>query len=303
MAAEPHKPSILTFPPRPEWGSAAHRRAVGEYVRKCREHAGVSRVAAANHIRTSPATYGRLEKGMAPLRQRDIDDLALLYGVHDAAELRRVSELVAEAARPAPWQQYSDMVVSWFRPLLSLEPAAELIHSYEPQLVPGWLQTEEYAQIVTRAGHPLASQAWVDRRCALRKGRFDMFRRAVDPPALLAIMDETVLNRPVGSPGVMFRQIHHLLKLLEQYPYELNLQIAPLSMGAIGAVGHAIVHLRFRHSLLPDAVYLEQCESASYTEYESETKGHQARLVNLSMTAAGEEQTRELLLEALEKYR
>lgn len=302
MAAAPLAPSIRDLPERQEWGPAVYRRALGEHLRRCREFANVSRRSAAHHIRVSNPTYGRMEKGEAPLHKRDVLDLAHLFGITHPGELQAHSVFVEGASKADPWQDHRDTVSPWFRPLLSMEPAAELIHTYEPHLVPGWLQTEEYARAVTRAGNPTASASWIEQRAALRARRLKMFFRAVDPPHLLAVMDESVLNRVVGNPGVMHRQIRHLVDLLEQLPYELNVQVAPLSMGAVGAIGHPVVHLRFREALLPDAVYLEQSETALYSESAKKIERYRGVLHNLSAQAKSVEDTRSLLLEALKNY-
>ncbi|GAA5215882.1 helix-turn-helix domain-containing protein [Streptomyces thinghirensis] len=300
MAAEHQAPSILGFPHRPEWGPAAHRKALAGHLRRCRDHAGLAPRQAARCIDASESTISRMENGLATMKPTEVERLLDLYGVIEHAERQRIAALVHEAAKPEAWQEHSQTAPAALRPLLAMEPAARRIISYEPQLVPGWLQTEEYAKIVVRAVHPTWSPQQVAERVALRTQRIEMLRRASNPPVLLAVMDSEVFRRRVGTPGTMYRQIRHLLTLHEELRYQLHLQIAPLSVGAAGAIGHPIVHMRFFASeYLPDMVYLEQYEGAVYREKPSESERYQAILNNLCGVASPPDQTRSLLEEGL----
>ncbi|UFQ13552.1 MULTISPECIES: helix-turn-helix domain-containing protein [Streptomyces] len=304
MAADRQAPSILGFQHRPEWGPAAHRKALAGHLRRCRDHAGIAPRQAARCIHTSEATISRMETGRIAFKQAEVEQLLDAYRVSDPLERARIADLVQEAAKPEVWQPYANAAPPALRPLLAMEPAARRIISYEPQLVPGWLQTEEYAEIVIRAAHPTKPARDIAERVALRMQRVEMLRRAETPPVLLAVMDSEVFRRQVGTPGVMYRQIKHLLALLEELPYQLHLQIAPLSVGAAGAIGHPVVHLRFfTPEYLPDLVYLEQYEGAVYREKPSESERYQAILNNLCGVANPAEQTPALLEQALASWR
>ncbi|MEU9381294.1 helix-turn-helix transcriptional regulator [Streptomyces sp. NPDC048279] len=304
MAADPKAPSILGFPHCPEWGAAAHRKALAGHLRRCRDHAGIAPRQAGRFIHVSEATVSRMENGQAALKPADVERLLDAYAVRDPQERARITDLVQEAAKPEVWQPYANAAPLTLRPLLAMEPAARRIISYEPQLVPGWLQTEEYAEIVIRAVHPTRPAREIAERVALRTQRIEMLRRAASPPVLLAVMDSEVFRRQVGTPGVMYRQIRHLLALLEELRYQLYLQIAPLTVGAAGAIGHPVVHLRFfTPQYLPDMVYLEQYEGAVYREKPSESERYQAILNNLCGVATPAAQTSALLEDALAAWR
>lgn len=303
MAAEPMAPSILGFPHRPEWGPGAHRKALAGHLRRCRERAGVASRVAARHIGASESTLSRMETGLAVLKHGDIELLLQLYGVADPHERERISMLAHEATQPDAWQPLAHAASPHLRPLLAMEPAARRIISYEPQLVPGWLQTEEYAQAVIRAAHPTAPANEIAARARLRTQRLQMLRRQTDPPVLLAVMDGEVLRRQVGSPGVMYRQVQHLLGLLAELPFQLHLRIAPLEAGAAGAIGHPIVHLRFfTPEYLPDMVYLEQYEGAIYDEKPASSERYLAVLNNLCAAASLTQHTRSLLEDTLKGW-
>jgi transcriptional regulator with XRE-family HTH domain len=304
MAAARKPPSILGFPHRPEWGPAAHRKALAGHLRRCRDHAGIGSRQAARCINASESTISRMENGLAALKPDEVDHLLDVYGVSDPRERQRIADLVLEAGKPDVWQPYAHAAPVPLRPLLAMESAARRIISYEPQLVPGWLQTEEYAEIVIRAAHPTMPARQIAERVALRAQRIEMLRREVSPPVLLAVMDSEVFRRQVGTPGVMYRQIKYLLALLEELRYRLSLQIAPLSVGAAGAIGHPIVHLRFFASeYLPDMVYLEQYEGATYQEKPAESERYLAVLNNLCGVSSPPAQSPALLKTALATWR
>ncbi|MFH8804905.1 helix-turn-helix domain-containing protein [Streptomyces sp. NPDC017936] len=304
MAADRQAPSILGFPHRPEWGPSAHRKALAGYLRRCRDHAGIAPRQAARCIHASEATISRMETGQVAFKLAEVERLLDIYQMRDPRERDRIAHLVQEAAKPEVWQPYANAAPRLLRPLLAMEPAARRIISYEPQLVPGWLQTEEYAETVIRAVHPTKPAREIAERVALRMQRIEMLRRADSPPVLLAVVDSEVLRRPVGTPGVMYRQIKHLLALLEELPYQLHLQIAPLTVGAAGAIGHPVVHLRFfTPEYLPDMVYLEQYEGAIYRDKPSDSERYQAILNNLCGVANPAGQTPALLEQALASWR
>ncbi|WP_172381152.1 helix-turn-helix transcriptional regulator [Streptomyces sp. MNP-20] len=304
MAAERVAPSILGFPHRPEWGAGAHRKALAGHLRRCRDHAGVGSRQAARCISASESTLSRVETGLGALKDGQVEQLLDLYGVGEALERERIALLVHEAAQPEVWQPFAQVTPVSLRPLLAMEPAAQRIISYEPQLVPGWLQTEEYAQTVLWAAHPTAPRAHIEELVRLRCQRLQMLRRSTQPPVLLAVMDSEVLRRQIGSPGVMYRQIRHLLRLLDELPYQLFLQIASLEVGAAGVIGHPVVHLRFfTPDYLSDMVYLEQYEGAVYHDKPANAERYLAVLNNLCGVASLAQHSRSLLEEALKHWR
>jgi hypothetical protein len=91
------------------------------------------------------------------------------------------------------------------------------------------------------------------------------------PPHLWAVLDEAVLRRPVGRPGVMRAQLKHLLEAAERS--NVTIQVIPFQVGGHAAAGGPFSILRFAEPDLPDVVYLEQLTSALYLD-KRETVGH-----------------------------
>ncbi|MBV9381997.1 MAG: helix-turn-helix domain-containing protein [Streptosporangiaceae bacterium] len=249
-------------------GPTVPRMVLGARLRRLREAAGVSREDAGRAIRASESKLSRLELGRTGFKYRDVADLLTLYSVGEEGERATLLELARHANASGWWSEYREVVPSWLEPFLGMEQAATLVRAYEPQFVPGLLQTEDYARAVTRICYPAAPDGEIERRVALRMCRQLALRRD-DPLRLWAVLDEAVLRRPAGGSATMNAQIRHLAEAA-RLP-NVKLQVLPLSVGGHAAAGGSISTLRFREAELPDVVYLEQLASAVYLTKPADT--------------------------------
>jgi transcriptional regulator with XRE-family HTH domain len=244
-------------------GPTVLRILLGAQLRRLREARRISLEDAANVIRASASKMSRLETGRVGFKDRDIADLLTLYGVSDPEQRDALRTLARNASTQGWWHDYSDVLPSWFEAYVGLEEAATSIRSYEIQFVPGLLQTEDYARAVTLLGHGNSPADEVDRRVGLRMARQDLLTRA-QPAHMWAVLDEAVLRRPIGRPGVMRSQLKYLLELADRP--NVTIQVIPFQNGGHAAAGGAFSILRFAELDLPDIVYLEQLTSALYLD-------------------------------------
>ncbi|HEY8452980.1 MAG: helix-turn-helix transcriptional regulator [Micromonosporaceae bacterium] len=277
-------------------GPTVRRILLGAQLRRLREAKGVTREAAGWEIRASESKISRMELGKVGFKERDVADLLTLYGVTDERERQALLELARKANAPGWWHVYGDLLPSWFQAYLGLEGAAQLIRTYEMQLVPGLLQTEDYARAVIRIGHPGASVADIERRVDLRMTRQQVLTRA-QPPRLWAVMEEAVLRRPIGGREVLRNQIEHLIKAIE-LP-NVRLQLVPLEAGGYASAGGPFTILRFADQELPDVVYVEQLNSALYLDKRDDVDSYVAAMERLCVDALSPEDTAERLREVL----
>jgi transcriptional regulator with XRE-family HTH domain len=239
------------------------RMLLGHQLRRFREAAGVTPDRAGHEIRASRSKISRMENGRVGFKERDVADLLTLYGVTGQQIRARMLELAQRANTPGWWANYSDILADWFEAYLGLEAAASVIRTFELQFVHGLFQTEDYARAVTMLGNQ-AAPAWeIDRRVSLRMKRQDLLAGA-DPVQVWSVMDETVLQRPVGGRKVMRSQLSHLVEVAE-LP-QVTLQVVPFRHGGHVAAGGSFTILRFAEPDLPDVVYIEQLTSALYLE-------------------------------------
>jgi hypothetical protein len=242
------------------------RILLGAELRRLRTAAGISRGSAGYAIRGSDSKISRLELGRISFKPRDVADLLTLYGVRDESERAMLLALMDQANAQSWWHAFADVVPGWFEAYLGLEDAASVIRCYETRLVPGLLQTEDYARWVIRLGNPLADPVEVERRVALRMNRARVLRRP-HPPKVWAVIDEAVLRHPPGGHGeLMQAQVEQVLEL-SRLPH-VTVQVVPSHRGPryadAGAGPFSI--LRFPEAALPDIVYLEQLTSATYLD-------------------------------------
>src|SRR5215218_3207925 len=172
---------MTEVPPEREGGPTVRRMLVGAQLRRLRTERGISREQAAEAIRGSEWKIHRLENGQVGFKDRDIVDLLALYGVTDPGELDGLLAMAREANTPGWWHQYGDLLPQWFRAYVDLESAATLIRTYEGQLVPGLLQTEDYLRAVVGGAYLDEAPAEVERRVALRLGRQALLEREHAP--------------------------------------------------------------------------------------------------------------------------
>ncbi|QIS04029.1 helix-turn-helix domain-containing protein [Nocardia brasiliensis] len=272
-----------------ERGPTVLRIALGGQLRKLRESKNITREAAGDAIRGSHAKISRLELGRTGFKERDIRDLLTLYGVDDVEERQRFLELARQANEPGWWHRYSDLLPQWFGTYLGLEQAASKIRTYEAHLVPGLLQTPDYARAVVALGY---EDADTDRRVQVRQRRQEILHRT-DPPVVWAVIDEAALHRPVGGPRVQREQLEHLIELA-QLP-NVTIQVLPYSAGEHAAAGSSFSILRFAEAELPDIVYLEHLTSALYLDRRQDLALYLSVMDRLSVQAERPEKSMEIL--------
>lgn len=189
-------------------GSAiARRRRIAAWLRRLREEAGRTEGDAAEHLECPLPRFQQMEAGTAAVRLTEVRSLLDLYNTR--GEQRE--EILGEARHARDrcwWYPYADLIDETFETQLVLEDDAAVLRTYQPNLVPGLLQTEHYAWelIETQSDLPLEN---VRRLANLRTLRQQVLSRD-DAPCLDVILDEAVLRRPVGGPAVMCEQYEHL---------------------------------------------------------------------------------------------
>ncbi|MET9428335.1 MULTISPECIES: helix-turn-helix transcriptional regulator [unclassified Streptomyces] len=266
---------------------------LGKRLQELRERAGLKREEAAKVLRVAPATIRRMETAEVSLKIPYVQLLLREYGVpHDEAD--GFVRLAEEANKPGWWQRFHDVLPSWFSMYVSLEGAASLIRAYEPQFIPGLLQTEDYARAILRGG--AVGQVRpddIERHVALRMARQSLLTRQ-DAPKFWVIMDETVLRRPVGgSPALMRAQIDRLLEATA-LP-NVTLQIAEFATGHHPGTYGPFVLFRFAMPELPDMVYSEYLTGAVYLDARTEVASHLEVMDRMAAQAATAQRTKEIL--------
>jgi transcriptional regulator with XRE-family HTH domain len=268
------------------------RVVLGKRLQDLRERAGLTYEQAARTLDVTHATIRRMEKAEVGLRLPYVEKLLQTYGVTDPCEIEKFLVLAKDANRPGWWHRYRDVLPDWFSAFVSLEGAARLIRAYEPHYVPGLLQTDDYAHAVLRAGRPRATQEEIDRSVALRRERQALLTQE-EPPLLWVVMDETVLRRPIGGPGVMRAQIARLIEACDMP--QVRLQVLPFASGPHPAMYGPFHIFRFEHPELPDVVYVESLVGAIYLDDRDDVSAFLEALDRMSAQAPPANRTQDFL--------
>ncbi|PPK64234.1 helix-turn-helix transcriptional regulator [Actinokineospora auranticolor] len=200
---------------------------LGAELRRLRDAAKLTQQQAAKALDWSTRTLIRKESGVGRFTAADVHALLAVYGVTDRAEVEKLLELARETRRPSPFGKYHDVVQPQFLTFLALEGAAKVIRQVSTVLLPGLLQTGGYA----RGLQPIDGTSEEDLALQLELRRTRQGLLASDrSPAYTVVLDESVLHRRVGGPGVMADQLRHLLDLVEAG--KVDVRIIEYSVGA-----------------------------------------------------------------------
>ncbi|WP_019818904.1 helix-turn-helix domain-containing protein [Saccharomonospora saliphila] len=276
----------------PGTGPTARRMILGAQLRRLRERADIPRADAGYHIRASESKISRLELGRVGFKERDVQDLLTLYGVADSEERAVFLDMVKESNQPGWWQKFNDYMPKWFDDFVGLEEAASRIQTYELQFVPGLLQTEDYARAVITHGLPETASAEAEGRVALRMRRQRLLFRP-NAPRLWAVLDESVLHRPIGGGRVHREQLDHLLEMIT-LPH-VTVQVVPYERSGYAAEG-AFTMLRFSEPELPNIGYIEHIGGGLYLDRPDEIELVGRSLDRLAVDAETPERSRQMLL-------
>ncbi|MEV0220721.1 helix-turn-helix transcriptional regulator [Streptomyces sp. NPDC050704] len=265
---------------------------LGRRLQVLRSNAGLTAQDVGKRLRQAHTTITRMERAEVTLKWATVKVLLEIYGVEND-EAAEFLDLTDQANKPGWWQGYRDALPDWFAVHVSLENSATRMRGYEPHVVPGLLQTADYARDVLRLGLPRVEPDELDRRVALRMERQALLTRH-DPPELWIIMDETVLRRPVGEPEVMQAQVDRLIEATD-LP-NVTLQVLEFTAGLHpGAFGPFTV-FRFPMQDFPDVVCIDSLSSARYSEEPLEVALHREVIDRMSAQALPMERTRNFLV-------
>jgi transcriptional regulator with XRE-family HTH domain len=264
-----------------EQSPTVRRRRLALELRRLREAAKLTCEEVADHLECSASKISRVETGRVSVSPRDVRDMLDLYGV-PVEQRGGLVQLARDSRQKGWWHAYSDTIQPQYATYLGLESAASEIRIYEVSLIPGLLQTEDYARAVISAGMMSSPREDIERRVELRMARQPALTRD-DPPRLWAVLDEAALRRRVGGAGLMRLQLEHLLGLAA-LP-SVAVQVIPFGGGAHPAMGRPFVILVFPERVDTDVVYLEDLTSSLYLEDLAEVDRYNVFFNHLRATA------------------
>ncbi len=242
------------------------RRQLGAALRRLREAAGLSREQAAKVIQCTPK-ISRVESGHQGIKPLELGLLLDAFGIAEADPQRERLLVLAKRARKRDWwsSQYGDLLATGdYADYLSLESDAAFLRTYQSELVPGLLQTPDYARAVI--GRWQWTEDELDALVEVRMARQEILRRADRPVKLWAVLNEGVLRRVVGGPETMKAQLRRLVEVAHELPATVTIQVLPYAAGAHAAIDGPFVLVGFPEEGATDAVWLEGLARSVYLE-------------------------------------
>ncbi|GHJ39807.1 helix-turn-helix transcriptional regulator [Streptomyces sp. TS71-3] len=273
------------------------RRRLGQELRRLRELKGMTAEEVAERLLVSQSKISRLENGRRSISQRDVRDLCGVYDVEDQRVVESLMQMAKDSRQQGWWHSFGDIPYSVY---IGLETDAASLRVYDPQVVPGLLQTRNYAEALIRGALPETPAADVDKRVQVRMRRQDRVYASETPLRLWTVMDEAALRRVVGGPGLMRDQLDHLVEQ-SQLPH-VTVQVIPFEMGAHPGINGQYAILEFPDASDSSVVYIEGVTSDLYLEKSGDVQKYSVMYEHLRAQALNVEQSRDFISKIAKDY-
>jgi transcriptional regulator with XRE-family HTH domain len=206
------------------------RRRLAAELRKQRDQSGLSLNDAARSLGWQASRLSRIENRQSGIAAPDLRKLLNAYQVEDEDYRNYLADLARRVNERGWWQKYAGLIGSEYADLIGLEEEARSIRGYEQELVPGLLQTPDYARAAIRIGRPTETTEEIGRRVEIRMERQEILVRSDPvPPRFNVVLSEAVLRRPVGGNEVMRGQIEYLMRPRDRA--NVTIQVLPFNAG------------------------------------------------------------------------
>lgn len=273
-------------------GPGVRRRLLAKALIQLREQAGKSFDDVVEGLEFSKSKISRIEAAGCGVSIVDTRALGQFYGV-DPDALAWLERLARVAKQRGRWHVFGDGLVDWFSDFVVLESEAVAVDVFEIDLIPGLLQTPEYARSIIRACAPDATDEIIERRVEMRQTRQ---RRVEDGSfSVWAILDEAALRRTTGDKQVDRRQLERLIA----YAILPNvvLQVVSFDKGPHMVMGTAFHLLKF--SGYPSVVYIDNLTDGVYLDEDSDVQRYSLALDHLRATALDVRQSLALIKQVI----
>jgi transcriptional regulator with XRE-family HTH domain len=257
-------------------------RRLGAQLRRLREARGLTLEEAGEQMERSLSSLSKIETGRVTVRVRDLRVILDFYEVADENQREWMIRLARDARKRGWWQEYGDVLSSAYQDFIDLESEASVIRNFETILIPGLLQTADYARAVIEAVPLPRSRQNIDQLVKVRMERQEVLSRP-DPLQLWVIVDEAALRRPFGGRETMRGQLRRLGEAVRSG--NMTLQVLPYVSGAHAGVNGPFVILEFAERYESDVVLVENLTSGLYLEREEEIRRYNVVFDHLRASA------------------
>ncbi|GAT82578.1 XRE family transcriptional regulator [Streptomyces sp. F-3] len=273
------------------------RRRLGQELRRLRELKGMTAEEVAERLLVSQSKISRLENGRRSISQRDVRDLCGVYEVKDQRVVESLMQMAKDSRQQGWWHSFGDIPYSVY---IGLETDAASLRVYDPQVVPGLLQTRPYAEALITGALPETAPADIEKRVQVRMRRQERISATENPLRLWAVLDEAALRRVVGNRSVMREQLEHLVE--QSLLPHVTVQVIPFEMGAHPGLNGQYAILEFPDAADSSVVYIEGVTSDLYLEKANDVRKYSVMYEHLRAQALNVEQTRQFIADIAKEY-
>jgi transcriptional regulator with XRE-family HTH domain len=274
----------------------ARQRELGTRLRGFRTERGMTVEHVANELLCSATKVSRLETGARRPSLRDVRDLCALYGLDEPTSVELMS-LARGAREQGWWTKYEDLNLD---PYIGLEQEAVAITCYSMSYIPGLLQTASYADNIIRAVAPKMDERIAGQRVEARLRRQQVLEKP-NRPRYDVLLDEAVMHRGVGGPGVMAAQLDKVLEIIRRR--RATVQVIPFSAGAYAAVEGYFALLEFgENSDLWPVIFVEGLSANQYLERKADIARYRETVEYLRDRALNLRRSAELIMKIRDNY-
>ncbi|NJC71247.1 helix-turn-helix domain-containing protein [Planosporangium thailandense] len=278
-------------------GPTIPRWQLGEQLARMRETAGISQAEIADRLGCSVSKVQKIEAGDVGIVRAELLLMLDVYGVTDAEVRDSLMELQRLGKQRGWWSTFGQ-VPAPFATFLGLESAATAIRVFEPLVVYGLLQTEDYARAIAETwdGGVLAEEQ-VDRQVKIKLERR---QRVLDEhaPDLWVILDEAVLHREVGGKAVMAAQLKHLASMAKR----MTLQVVPFERGGYPGLRGALTIFEFDERMHSPVAYVEGQGGNLYMEKAEDLRRCAVAYNHITATALSKQESVKLIMAVAHQY-
>jgi transcriptional regulator with XRE-family HTH domain len=251
----------------------------------------------AERLLVSQSKISRLENGRRSISQRDVRDLCGVYEVEDQRMVESLMEMAKDSRQQGWWHSFGDIPYSVY---IGLETDAASLRVYDPQVVPGLLQTRRYAESLITGALPETAAADIEKRVQVRLRRQQRINARENPLRLWTVLDEAALKRVVGNRAVMREQLEHLVEQA-QLPH-VTVQVIPFELGAHPGLNGQYAILEFPDASDSSVVYIEGVTSDLYLEKPNDVQKYSVMYEHLRAQALNVEQSRQFIEDIAKTY-
>lgn len=270
---------------------SVYRRQLSSRLKELRDQANLTLTEVAKTVEVNQGSLSRIETGERGTTPVLVKALLDAYGVTDAETREDILDLVrADQAQSKPWwRKYSAVInTTQYGGYLALEASANTFRNYEPQLVPGLLQTSDYAREVITAMRVDLDAKQIEALVTVRMGR-QAILQGEGAPKLWAVIDEAALRRIAGSPAVLKGQLEHLLALAKRP--NITVQLLKFAAGFHPGLYGSFMLMGFPEPN-PDVVWVENLTNSVYFEDSADVDRYTEVFDHLRARALGPPETR-----------